>query len=381
MKTIMILLIFSLPFIQNFPQPPDTKMESGNAALMVAFSLAGFEDAKEVVLAGSFNNWDEHAYKMKKVGDSWQFRTYLEPGKHTYKFIVDGNWIMDPGNKIWEENEHATGNAVLWIGSVFSGTSNVNDSVWTGESKSKYKYTGRFTSTAQNELLADAGSISDITPYLWEKMGIPANEGDEFQRRKDRDFSQLYYIYQRPYDYSSIIEYVSTEISGIFKGNEISAEGKGSEMTAEQKYILNNTDLGSDVLIKIDFRYKKIGNDPSDCCNKIIHGQTTVTIVPEKEAESRGGFNQFSDYLNQNVFDKISDEASLMKVQRAVVKFTVNEKGQVVDALISKTSTDENIDKLILEAINKMPGWKPAETSKGTKVKQEFSIPMGNGGC
>ena len=88
------------------------------------FSLQGFEDAKEIAIAGSFNNWEEHAYMMKKNGESWELTTFLEPGKHTYKFIVDGNWILDPGNKTWEENEHGSGNSVLWIGATFGGKDN-----------------------------------------------------------------------------------------------------------------------------------------------------------------------------------------------------------------------------------------------------------------
>jgi hypothetical protein len=32
-----------------------------------------------------------------------------------YKFIVDGKWILDPGNKLWEQNAENTGNSILWI--------------------------------------------------------------------------------------------------------------------------------------------------------------------------------------------------------------------------------------------------------------------------
>ena len=61
--------------------------------------------------------------------------------------------------------------------------------------------------------------------------------------------------------------------------------------------------------------------------------------------------------------------------------FTVNEEGEIVNAKISQTSGDSKTDKLFVEAINKMPKWKPAQNSKGVKVKQEFIFNLSGGGC
>jgi 1,4-alpha-glucan branching enzyme len=79
------------------------------------FTLAGFADAKTVCLAGDFNDWTPDALKMKRVGDAWVFKVHLSVGKHLYKFIVDGRWIKDPANPLWEENEANTDNSVLWM--------------------------------------------------------------------------------------------------------------------------------------------------------------------------------------------------------------------------------------------------------------------------
>lgn len=79
------------------------------------FQLKGFENAKSVYLAGTFNNWEPNALAMKKENDRWVFSVYLAPGKYLYKFIADGQWIIDPANKLWEQNEHKDGNSVLWI--------------------------------------------------------------------------------------------------------------------------------------------------------------------------------------------------------------------------------------------------------------------------
>ncbi|MBK7172105.1 MAG: glycogen-binding domain-containing protein [Bacteroidales bacterium] len=79
------------------------------------FQLDSFPDAKKVVVAGSFNNWNPDNYRMIRKEGKWIFPLYLKPGKHTYKFIVDGQWILDPFNELWEENEYNTHNSLLWI--------------------------------------------------------------------------------------------------------------------------------------------------------------------------------------------------------------------------------------------------------------------------
>lgn len=79
------------------------------------FTLKQFADAKNVIVTGSFNGWSEDSYKMYRKHDAWEYPVFLEPGKYTYKFIVDGKWLIDPANDIWEDNEHGTGNSILWI--------------------------------------------------------------------------------------------------------------------------------------------------------------------------------------------------------------------------------------------------------------------------
>ncbi|OCX54469.1 hypothetical protein BEL04_09530 [Mucilaginibacter sp. PPCGB 2223] len=79
------------------------------------FTLKGYNNAKQVRLSGTFNDWNEPGWAMVRHGDTWTISVYLAPGKALYKFIVDGNWIIDPGNKLWEQNQFNTGNSVLWM--------------------------------------------------------------------------------------------------------------------------------------------------------------------------------------------------------------------------------------------------------------------------
>ncbi|HNX43115.1 MAG TPA: glycogen-binding domain-containing protein [Bacteroidales bacterium] len=79
------------------------------------FRLKHFSDAQNVIVTGSFNGWQTDNYQMTKQDGYWTFSTYLKPGKYTYKFIVDGTWLLDPDNDAWEENSQGTGNSVLWV--------------------------------------------------------------------------------------------------------------------------------------------------------------------------------------------------------------------------------------------------------------------------
>ena len=64
----------------------------------VSFELKGYDKAKEVYVTGSFNDWNETEVKLERNGNEWLGTTQAEPGKISYKFIVDGNYIIDPAN-------------------------------------------------------------------------------------------------------------------------------------------------------------------------------------------------------------------------------------------------------------------------------------------
>jgi 1,4-alpha-glucan branching enzyme len=98
----------------------ENAVTKGNNILIIdpnfTFRLKGFENAKKVFVAGDFNNWSPNSFAMTKEGDEWVMKVHLNRGKHLYKFVVDNEWILDPANKLWEQNDHNTGNSVLWFG-------------------------------------------------------------------------------------------------------------------------------------------------------------------------------------------------------------------------------------------------------------------------
>lgn len=53
--------------------------------------------ALRVLLVGDFTHWQEGAIAMRKgPNGTWSATVDLPPGKHTYRFIVDGEWTDDP---------------------------------------------------------------------------------------------------------------------------------------------------------------------------------------------------------------------------------------------------------------------------------------------
>ena len=53
-------------------------------------------NAKNVSIAGKFNDWNMTSMPMKKGADgTWRIKLKLSPGKYEYKFVVDGTWAQD----------------------------------------------------------------------------------------------------------------------------------------------------------------------------------------------------------------------------------------------------------------------------------------------
>jgi TonB family protein len=246
---------------------------------------------------------------------------------------------------------------------------------------SRYEYTGRFTPAIKKEQLNFARSIGEIMPEFNRYFALPSKERTQMNYLVNMTDSPPVYSVSPQVNFAKFIDYVSVEISATCNGNAFTTQSAGDVLTTKQKNILNTADLGTDILIKIKFSYKNHANDNTDNAGKIIEGVYIVTVVPDTEAEYPGGTKQISAYLTDNVFNEITEKNSSEKISQAVVNFTVSEDGDIVDAKISRTSTDPEIDKIIIDATNKMPRWKPAENPNGIKVKQVISIPFGGAGC
>ncbi len=54
-------------------------------------------EAGTVLLAGDFTRWQEAPIAMRRDRNGvWNATVNLTPGRHAYRFIVDGEWRDDP---------------------------------------------------------------------------------------------------------------------------------------------------------------------------------------------------------------------------------------------------------------------------------------------
>lgn len=97
--------IYNLKMYTAYPD------DNGNAC----FKLDGYNNAKKVIVAGSFNKWNEDIFEMNKVEDGWELTLQMKPEKYQYRFIIDGKWIEDPNNANKIENEFGEYNSVIDI--------------------------------------------------------------------------------------------------------------------------------------------------------------------------------------------------------------------------------------------------------------------------
>lgn len=72
--------------------------------------------AKEVFLAGTFNDWDPKKTKMVKQSDGqWTAQLTLKPASYEYRLIVDGVWQEHPMAQRFVGNPFGGLNSVLVV--------------------------------------------------------------------------------------------------------------------------------------------------------------------------------------------------------------------------------------------------------------------------
>ncbi|MGO8670380.1 MAG: glycogen-binding domain-containing protein [Capsulimonadaceae bacterium] len=90
---------------------------SGDAlAAATIFALEGFDDARSVVVAGTFNNWSTRKDQLVRHFDHWVTMVNLDPGIYAYKYVVDGVWMLDPANNVTATDSRGCVNSVRMVG-------------------------------------------------------------------------------------------------------------------------------------------------------------------------------------------------------------------------------------------------------------------------
>ena len=107
-----------LPKLTPHQVPQGFMAESAGDARTVGTTvfLVPAPNASEVVLVGSFNNWEAMPLEDEDLDGIWRAELTLDPGRYEYAFVVDGQWWgQDPAA---DETVRSYGgyNSVRYIG-------------------------------------------------------------------------------------------------------------------------------------------------------------------------------------------------------------------------------------------------------------------------
>ncbi len=73
-------------------------------------------EAKNVCVAGSFNNWKPEQTPLTPAGNGrWVGSIAVSPGRHEYLFVADGQWLLDPKAREAVPNPFGGKNSVLLV--------------------------------------------------------------------------------------------------------------------------------------------------------------------------------------------------------------------------------------------------------------------------
>ena len=94
---------------------PAPKPEAARRVGRVSFELVK-PGAKQVCVAGSFNGWKPERSPLAPKGDGrFVGDLTVDPGRHEYLFVVDGQWLPDPKAKEAVQNPFGGTNSVLTV--------------------------------------------------------------------------------------------------------------------------------------------------------------------------------------------------------------------------------------------------------------------------
>lgn len=98
---------------QSIPvQPPRTPASAINSVQIELLK----PEAKNVFVAGSFNGWKPESTPLRSAGNGrWVGDLSVQPGRHEYLFVVDGQWLPDPNAKETVANPFGGTNSVLVV--------------------------------------------------------------------------------------------------------------------------------------------------------------------------------------------------------------------------------------------------------------------------
>lgn len=280
---------------------------------VVTFFLRNNKDAKRIMLAGSFNNWSPNVLEMNRTDSGWIAYVKLGPGKHWYKFVVDGNWTIDNDNQLKENDGQGNVNSVFYrTNTVFSLNGFTN--------AKKVFLSGSFNNWKPNELLMNKTSTGwELPLYLAEGTHVYKFIVDGKWMKDESNNEKLPDGHG---DFNSVVRLGKPylfKVNGFENASKIIVSGSFNNWR-EDELLMNKTSNGWELPYTLgagNYEYKFIVDgkwisDPGNSMSSASSGNSYLIIEPNYTFRLKGFSNAKRVFLAGD-FNKWDPKAYAMR--------------------------------------------------------------------
>lgn len=173
----------------------------------------------------------------------------------------------------------------------------------------------------------------------------------------------------------NIIEIRDIEIEHLSTEEKITQKGKSDSLNKAQIELLKTLNYADNFYIAAFSTHKTNERREKRCFVNYI------SVVPETEAEYKSGSKQLRKHIGEQIYADLSN-VKKEKLKAGKIKFTIDQHGNLNDAILESSCGYKNIDEKMLKIIKNLPvSWNPAKNDNGTRVKQELYLSFGIWGC
>ncbi len=171
-----------------------------------------------------------------------------------------------------------------------------------------------------------------------------------------------------------VSDYVSVKMTINKDDHEYILHSSNDTLTKEQKELINSLDINDTVSIRVAYKCKNAATNETEFRNM---KDISLVVVPEFSAMPVFGYDLLIEYLEENSLGEIPTSLQ-NKMDQLIIHFSVNELGEINNAIVKQSSGFIEVDELILDLTNSFRNWTPAKDNNGNAVLQDFILTFGN---
>jgi hypothetical protein len=171
-----------------------------------------------------------------------------------------------------------------------------------------------------------------------------------------------------------VSDYVSIEMIFNKNDNEYILHSINDTLTLEQRELINSLTINDHVSIRVAYKCENAATNETEFRNM---KDISLVVVPEFSAMPVFGYDILIQYLEDNSLSEIPTSLQ-KKMDQLIIHFSINELGEINNAIVKQSSGFIEVDELILDLTNSLRNWTPAKDNNGNAVLQDFILTFGN---